>query len=82
MTFISEKNQGARAYTRGKERTEVTGQKGRDVSISEAPVKRNTTVKFEIWNERYRFLLQRRHVEADIGGCSDRSSTGRLVDEL
>ena len=37
MTFISEKNQGARAYTRGKERTEVTGQKGRDVSISEVP---------------------------------------------
>ena len=32
--------------------------------------------------ERYRFLLQRRHVEADIGGCSDRSSTGRLVYEL
>ena len=37
MTFISKKNQGARAYTRGKERTEVTDQKGRDVSISEAP---------------------------------------------
>ena len=36
----------------------------------------------EIWNESYRFLLQRCHVEADIRGCLDRSSTGRLVDEL
>ena len=36
----------------------------------------------EIWNESYRFLLQRYHVEVDIRGCLDRSSTGRLVDEL
>ena len=33
-------------------------------------------------NECYRFLLQRHHVEADIRGCSDRSSTRRVVDEL
>ena len=57
---------------------EVTGQKGRWKHYKE---KHNSEMqKFEM--NITGSLLQRRHVEADIGGCSDRSSTRRLVDEL
>ena len=57
---------------------EVTGQKGRWKHCKE---KQNSELQKSEMNIN-NSLLQRRHVEADIGGFSDRSSTGRLVNEL
>ena len=70
------------AYTRGKEHIKSLPKKEeRSALWKHCKEKHNSEMqKFE--RQRCRFLLQRRHVEADIGGSSDRSSTGRLVDEL
>ena len=57
---------------------EVTGQKGRWKHCKEKKNSELQKSEMNITNS----LLQRRYVEADIGGWSDRSSTGRLVDEL